>query len=51
LVPGTRVWTLAEDALLKALPAEEVARKTWRTLKAIYTRRQRLGMPDGRRRE
>jgi hypothetical protein len=51
LVPGTIVWTAEEDELLKTLPAEEVARRTGRTLKAIYTRRQRLGMPDGRRRD
>jgi hypothetical protein len=48
LVPGTIVWTAEEDELLKTLPAEEVARRTGRTLKAIYTRRRRLGMPDGR---
>jgi hypothetical protein len=51
LVPGTVVWTAKEDELLKTLPAEEVAKKTGRSLKAIYTRRPRLGMPDGRRRE
>jgi hypothetical protein len=50
LVPGTVVWTPEEDELLETLPAEEVARRTGRTLKAIYTRRQRMGMPDGRRR-
>ena len=48
LVPGTIPWTAEEDELAKTLPAEEVARRTGRTLKAIYTRRQRLGMPDGR---
>jgi hypothetical protein len=51
LVPGTIVWTVEEDELLKTLPAEEVARRTGRTLTAIYTRRQRLGMPDGRCRD
>jgi hypothetical protein len=51
LVPGTIVWTPEEDELLKTLPEEEVARRTGRTLKAIYTRRQRLGMPDGLRRD
>jgi hypothetical protein len=50
LVPGTRVWTAEEDELLKTLPAEEVARRTGRSLSAVHTRRQRLGMPDGRRR-
>ena len=51
MVPGTIVWTAEEDELLMALPAEEVARRTGRSLEAVYTRRQRLGMPDGRRRE
>jgi hypothetical protein len=51
LVPGTIVWTAEEDELLKTLPAEEVARRTGRTPTAIYTRRQRLGMPHGRRRD
>jgi hypothetical protein len=51
LVPGTRVWTAEEDEFLRTLPAEEVARRTGRSLSAIYTRRRRLGMPDGRRRE
>jgi hypothetical protein len=50
LVPGTRFWTPEEDELLKTLPAVEVAEKTGRSLKAVHTRRQRLGMPDGRRR-
>jgi hypothetical protein len=51
LVPGTIPWTAEEDQLLKTLPPEEVARRTGRTLTAIYTRRRRLGMPGGRRRE
>jgi hypothetical protein len=50
LVPGTIVWTAEEDELLKTLPAEEVAKRTGRNLKAVYARRQRLGMPDGRHR-
>ena len=51
LVPGTVVWTVEEDELLKTLPAAEVAKRTGRTLTAIYTRRRRLGMLDGRRRD
>jgi hypothetical protein len=51
LVPGTIVWTAEEDELLKTLPAEEVAKRTGRSLSAIYARRRRLGMPDGRRRD
>jgi hypothetical protein len=54
LVPGTIPWTTEEDELLKTLPAEEVARRTGRTLEAVYTRRRRLRKigpspsPDGR---
>jgi hypothetical protein len=48
LVPGTIPWTPEEDELLKALPAEEVASKAGRSLPAVYARRRRLGMPDGR---
>ena len=51
LVPGTIPRTAEEDELLKALPGEEVARRTGRSLEAVYTRRQRLGMPDGWRRD
>jgi hypothetical protein len=50
LVPGTKVWTAEEDELVKTLSAEEAAKKTGRSLKAVYERR-RLGMPDGRRRD
>jgi hypothetical protein len=42
-VPGTIVWTAEEDELLKTLPAEEVAKRTRRSLKAVYARRRRLG--------
>jgi len=45
-----RPWTAEEDALLRALPAKEVAARTGRTLGAVYDRRCILGMPDGRRR-
>jgi hypothetical protein len=51
LVPGTIPWTPEEDELVKALPAEEAAMKTGRSLSAVYTRRWCLGMPDGRRRD
>jgi len=43
-----RPWTDEEDALLRSLPAMEVARRTGRTLSAVWSRRQILGMPDGR---
>ena len=50
LVPGTVVWTEREDALVRSLPAAEAARKTGRTLGAVWSRRRVLGLPDGRRR-
>jgi hypothetical protein len=42
LVPGTKVWTAAEDELVKTLPAQEVVRRTDRSLSGVYTRRSRL---------
>jgi hypothetical protein len=45
-----RPWTRKEDQLAKALPAAEVARRTGRTLTAVYERRRDLKVPDGRRR-
>jgi hypothetical protein len=51
LVPGTIPWTPEEDEWVKTLTAEEAAKKTGRSLKAVYARRWRLGMPDGRRRD
>jgi hypothetical protein len=51
LVPGTVVWTPKEDALVKSLPAAEAARRTGRTLGAVWSRRRVLGLPDGRRKE
>jgi hypothetical protein len=50
LVPGTVPWAADEDELVRTLPAEEVARRTGRSLQAVYKRRFRLGVPDGRRR-
>jgi hypothetical protein len=48
LVPGTRPWTPAGDDLVRALPPAEAARRTGRSLKAVYQRRLVLGLPDGR---
>jgi hypothetical protein len=45
-----RPWTAEEDRLARRLPAAEVARRTGRTLQAVYDRRRVLGVPDGRRR-
>jgi hypothetical protein len=50
LVPGTVVWTEREDDLVRSLPAPEAARRTGRPIGAVWTRRRRLGVPDGRRR-
>jgi hypothetical protein len=50
LVPGTIPWTAAENELVRTLPAGEVARRTGRSQQAVYARRSRLGVPDGRRR-
>ena len=44
-------WTAEEDELLPQLPAVEVARRTGRSLQAVYDRRRVLGLPDGRRRK
>jgi hypothetical protein len=49
LVPGTIPWTAAEDELVWTLPAEEVAQRTGRSLAAVYKRRFRLGVTDGRK--
>jgi hypothetical protein len=49
LVPGTVVWTEQEDELVRSLPAAEAARRTGRTLGAVWARRRVLGLPDGRR--
>jgi hypothetical protein len=51
LVPGTILWTPEEDELVKTLPVEEAAKRTGRSLSAVYARRWRLGVPDGRRRD
>jgi hypothetical protein len=48
LVPGTIPWTRKEDTLVWTLPAEDVARRTGRSLSGVYARRRRLGVPDGR---
>src|SRR5262249_25101925 len=42
-----RPWTEEEDALVRTLPAKEVARRTGRSLSAVWCRRQTLGRPDG----
>jgi hypothetical protein len=43
-------WGPWEDAAVRTLPAAEAARRTGRTLTAVYYRRRVLGLPDGRQR-
>jgi hypothetical protein len=45
-----RPWTPEEDDLVRTLPAAEVARRTGRTLLAVWSRRRELELPDGRSR-
>jgi hypothetical protein len=42
-------WTPAEDELVRTLPPAEVAKRTGRSLVAVYDRRRTLRLPDGRR--
>jgi hypothetical protein len=39
LVPGTRVWTTEEDEMALTMPPAEVARRTGRSIEAVYIRR------------
>src|SRR5262249_15225739 len=41
-------WSPAEDELVRALSAAEAAARTGRTLSAVYMRRRRLQVADGR---
>jgi hypothetical protein len=46
---GRRHWTPEDDALVRALPPAEAARRAGRTLAAVYERRRDLGVaPAGR---
>jgi hypothetical protein len=42
-VAPARQWTPAEDHLVRTLPGVEAARRTGRTLRAVYQRRQAFG--------
>ncbi len=42
--PRPRRWTKEEDALVQALPPEDAAARTGRSLKAVYSRRNLLGV-------
>lgn len=41
-------WSAADEQLLRTLPAAEVAKRTGRSLSAVYSRRSELGVNDGR---
>jgi hypothetical protein len=43
-------WSEAEYEMLRTLPAVKVAKRTGRTLSAVYSQRSILGLPDARRR-
>jgi hypothetical protein len=43
-----RRWAPEEDELVWALPPAEAARRTGRSLLAVYVRRYELGVPDRR---
>jgi hypothetical protein len=43
-----RAWEAWEDKLLKAKPPAVVVKTTGRTLKAVFLRRHKLGLDDGR---
>jgi hypothetical protein len=45
---AARLWKAREDELVKTLSPAEAARRTGRSLRAVYARRLRLGLPDGR---
>jgi hypothetical protein len=46
---NVRVWTPAEDALVRTLAPAEAARRAARPLRAVYHRRYLLGVPDARK--
>lgn len=47
-IPSGRLWTAEEDEWVRSLPSAEVARRTGRSLDAVYIRRAKLSVPDGR---
>jgi hypothetical protein len=48
--PEGRPRSRNEEALRRVLPAAKVARRTGRRPSAVYARRRKLQLPDGRRR-
>jgi hypothetical protein len=46
--PNGRVWTPDQDAVVRAFPPHEAARKLHRPVSQVYKRRRKLKVPDGR---
>ena len=46
-----KLWTRAEDRIVRTCSIAEAAERTGRTERAVLSRRHRLGLPDGRRRK
>jgi hypothetical protein len=44
-----RGWSAQNDEWLRTLPATEVAKWTCRMMKAVWSRRRTLGLPDARK--
>lgn len=45
---AARRWTASQDELVRTLPPAEVAKRTGRTIKAVWSRRRTLGLTNGR---
>src|SRR4051812_11511473 len=43
-----KAWSAEEDELLRTVPAAEVIRRTKRSKGAVYSRRRKFGLKDGR---
>jgi hypothetical protein len=48
-VPNGRAWTTAEDRLIRTLPTAVAAKRTRRTVTAVYKRRRKLRVLAARR--
>src|SRR5262249_34951799 len=45
---GAQLWTEEEDRMVKPFSGLEAAKRTGRPLPSVYSRRTKLGLPDGR---
>jgi hypothetical protein len=48
--PGVKLWTPAENEIVRTVAPAVAAKKTGRTLQAMFDRRRTLGLPDEGRR-